>query len=193
MRINGIQSGYYPSQNIHRAKTGATAKSFAEQLNSGAASSAADANGGVEKEIRLHMPDEDTLVSGGHGNGLSYHIKYAANSSKDNPIAIVNGIDENGNEFERTIYLNEVNPYNATVMEIKALEAHVTGRRGGIGITSAGIVQATMGMGVNDRNNFVDALENFANGQIQVGEAEEARRYFELMQSFFDFYDAQKN
>ena len=34
------------------------------------------------------------------------------------------GVDENGKEFEQRIYINDVNPSNATVVEMRALEAH---------------------------------------------------------------------
>ena len=37
---------------------------------------------------------------------------------------LAKGVDENGKEFEQRIYINDVNPSNATVVEMRALEAH---------------------------------------------------------------------
>ena len=39
-------------------------------------------------------------------------------------ISIAKGVDENGNEFEKTIHINQINPKSATVVEMRALEAH---------------------------------------------------------------------
>ena len=37
---------------------------------------------------------------------------------------LAKGVDQNGKEFEQRIYINDVNPSNATVVEMRALEAH---------------------------------------------------------------------
>ena len=34
-------------------------------------------------------------------------------------------VDENGDEFEKAIHINEVNPRSASVVEMRALEAHM--------------------------------------------------------------------
>lgn len=69
--------------------------------------------------------DEDMLWTGGNGTGLSYYLKYAEDSTEDDPTIIAKGVDENGNEFEKTIHINEINPKSATVVEMRALEAHM--------------------------------------------------------------------
>ena len=56
---------------------------------------------------------DNMLWTGGNGTGLSYCLKYADDST-----------DENGKEFEQRIYINDVDPSNATVVEMRALEAH---------------------------------------------------------------------
>ncbi len=68
--------------------------------------------------------DEDMLWTGGNGTGLSYYLKYAEDSTEDDPTIIAKGVDENGNEFEKTIHINQINPKSATVVEMRALEAH---------------------------------------------------------------------
>ena len=67
---------------------------------------------------------DNMLWTGGNGTGLSYCLKYADDSTDENPVVLAKGVDENGKEFEQRIYINDVNPSNATVVEMRALEAH---------------------------------------------------------------------
>ena len=59
---------------------------------------------------------DNMLWTGGNGTGLSYCLKYADDSTDENPVVLAKGVDENGKEFEQRIYINDVNPSNATVM-----------------------------------------------------------------------------
>ena len=56
------------------------------------------------------------LWTGGNGTGLSYCLKYADDSTDENPVVLAKGVYENGKEFEQRIYINDVNPSNATVV-----------------------------------------------------------------------------
>ena len=67
---------------------------------------------------------DNMLWTGGNGTGLSYCLKYADDSTDENPVVLAKGVDENGKEFEQRIYFNDVDPSNATVVEMRALEAH---------------------------------------------------------------------
>ena len=67
---------------------------------------------------------DNMLWTGGNGTGLSYCLKYADDSTDENPVVLAKGVDENGKEFEQRIYINDVNPSSATVVEMRALEAH---------------------------------------------------------------------
>ena len=67
---------------------------------------------------------DNMLWTGGNGTGLSYCLKYADDSTDENPVVLAKGVDENGKEFEQGIYINDVDPSNATVVEMRALEAH---------------------------------------------------------------------
>ena len=68
----------------------------------------------------VHPPDREKACS----TGLSYCLKYADDSTDENPVVLAKGVDENGKEFEQRIYINDVDPSNATVVEMRALEAH---------------------------------------------------------------------
>ena len=62
------------------------------------------------------------------------------------------GVDENGKEFEQRIYINDVNPSNATVVEMRAVEAHYKVEKQG-GFTSLPLEAGNMGL--NDRRDFI--------------------------------------
>lgn len=48
---------------------------------------------------KVYLKTDDMLFSGGNGTGLSFYIKYAENSTADNPVLLAKGVDENGNEL----------------------------------------------------------------------------------------------
>ena len=43
---------------------------------------------------------DNMLWTGGNGTGLSYCLKYADDSTDENPVVLAKGVDENGKEFE---------------------------------------------------------------------------------------------
>ncbi|RAZ54750.1 hypothetical protein DK853_45885, partial [Klebsiella oxytoca] len=75
-------------------------------------------------------------------------IKYAEESTEENPVVIAKGVDENGKEFEQKININDINLRNASFVEMSALEAHCNVDRGN-SLTS--FPQETGRMGLNDR------------------------------------------
>ena len=95
---------------------------------------------------------DNMLWTGGNGTGLSYCLKYADDSTDENPVVLARGVDENGKEFEQRIYINDVNPSNATVVEMRALEAHYKVEKQG-GFTSLPLEAGNMGL--NDRRDFI--------------------------------------
>ena len=94
---------------------------------------------------------DNMLWTGGNGTGLSYCLKYADDSTDENPVVLAKGVDENGKEFEQRIYINDVNPSSATVVEMRALEAHYKVEKQG-GFTSLPLEAGNMGL--NDRRDF---------------------------------------
>ena len=116
-------------------------------------------NGKVFNNTRskqVYMMTDDMLYSGGNGTGLSFYIKYADESTEDNPIVVAKGVDENGKEFEQKISINDINPSNASIVEMRALESHYNVDKGG-GLTS--LPSGTGTMGLNDRRNFISMFE----------------------------------
>lgn len=105
---------------------------------------------------QVYMMTDDTLYSGGNGTGLSFCIKYADESTKDNPVVVAKGVDENGKEFEQKIAINDINPSSASLVEMRALESHYNVDKGG-GLTS--LPHGIGNLGLNDRCNFVSMFE----------------------------------
>lgn len=57
-------------------------------------------NSNIQKQV-VYLKTDDMLYSGGNGTGLSFYIKYADESSTDNPVVLAKGVDEKGNKFEQ--------------------------------------------------------------------------------------------
>ena len=77
-----------------------------------------------QTSVKVYLKTDDMLFSGGNGTGLSFYIKYAEESTEDNPVVIAKGIDENGKEFEEKININDIDLRNASYVEMSALEAY---------------------------------------------------------------------
>ncbi|EOS68858.1 hypothetical protein C818_02733 [Lachnospiraceae bacterium MD308] len=108
------------------------------------------------------------LFSGGNGrSGQEIHMKYDESSTEEDPVIRAWGIDSKGNEYERLIHVNEVDPQNATPVEMKALEEHLFATKDEV-ITSPGsrgigsILSSLSGFDVNEKLNFVQYMNEGA-------------------------------
>lgn len=63
--------------------------------------------------------------------GESANVYRAEGYSGENPLYLVKGIDENGNEYEQTIDVSKVNPNHCSYRELLALNAHTGNRSDG--------------------------------------------------------------
>ena len=174
MGINGISSGYYQAGYANSKTTKTTSEAgFSNRLNSIAG-----------KGHIVYMKTDDMLYSGGNGTGLSFYIKYAENSTEDDPIVIAKGVDENGNDFEKTIHINDINPQSATIVEMRALEAY-TGVEKKNGFSSLPLSSGNMGL--NDRRNFMDMFNKTISDLTTLNSQKAAAYYRYSMQAYWDF------
>ena len=94
-------------------------------------------------------------------------MKYDESSTEEDPVIRAWGIDSKGNEYERLIHVNEVDPQNATPVEMKALEEHLFATKDEV-ITSPGsrgigsILSSLSGFDVNEKLNFVQYMNEGA-------------------------------
>ncbi len=174
MSVSGIGATGYPTvgYGTKRTQQNTIGKSFAEQVNN------------VAKGHTVYMKTDDMLYSGGNGSGLSFYIKYAENSTDDDPTVVAKGVDEKGNEFEQTIHINKINPKAATIVEMRALEAY-TGVEKQFGFTS--LPMGTGSMGLNDRRDFMGMFENAINDMKLLSQKKAASYYQYSMQTYWDF------
>ena len=174
MGINGISTGYYQTGYTNNKTTKTAGTSFSNQVNNF-----------VGKGQTVYLKTDDMLYSGGNGTGLSFYLKYAENSTEDDPIVVAKGIDENGEEFEQTIHINKINPKCATYVEMHALEAHL-GVEKRFGYSSLPI-GGTGEMGLNDRADFMDLFEKAISDLTKLNEHRAAAYYRCSMQAYWDF------
>ena len=175
MNVDGIGATGYPAwQGARRTQQNTTGKNFAAQVN----------NVADTPKVYNIFTDEDMIWTGGNGTGLSYYLKYAEDSTEDDPTIIAKGVDENGDEFEKTIHINEVNPKSATVVEMRALEAHMGVKKLG-GFTSLPMEAGAMGL--NDRTDFMDMFQKQIGGMKLLIQKRTAAYYQYSMQAYWDF------
>lgn len=137
-----------------------------------------------KEQHKVYLKSDDMLYSGGNGSGLSFYIKYAQNSSKDNPMVIAKGVDENGKEFEQTIKINDINPSSSSIVEMRALEAYLNVDKGG-GISS--LPKESGFLGLNDRSDFLGMFENVIRDMNILGRHDLAMIYLKNLQIYSDF------
>lgn len=158
MAISGVNSTLSTYQYAHKIQRAKTSKSdFTGLLQNTAETSKGEISGStVGKGHIVYMKTPDRIYSGGNGTGLSFYIEYAKETSKEDPTVVAKGVDENGQEFEQIIHINDVNPKNASLVEMRALEAHYQADKG-MGLTS--FPHGTGNMGLHDRRDFFEMFE----------------------------------
>ncbi len=124
---------------------------------------------------------------GGNGTGLSYCLKYADDSTDENPVVLAKGVDENGKEFEQRIYINDVDPSNATVVEMRALEAHYKVEKQG-GFTSLPLEAGNMGL--NDRRDFISMFKKSIEDLNKLGRFDLSLLWTKSMDTYLNLPNA---
>jgi hypothetical protein len=123
------------------------------------------------------------LFSGGNGTGLSFYIKYAEESTEDNPVVIAKGVDENGKEFEEKININDINLRNASYVEMSALEAYYNVDKGN---SLSSFPQETGCMGLNDRCDFISSFEKVIQDMNKLGRYDLQMFYMRNMNTYLN-------
>lgn len=132
---------------------------------------------------KVYMKTEDMLYSGCNGTGLSFYIKYADESTEENPVVLAKGVDENGKEFEQKIFINKINPSCATVVEMRALEGHYKVEKQG-GLTSLPLEAGNMGL--NDRKDFMSMFEKNITDMKKLGRYDLSLLWMKSMDAYIN-------
>ena len=123
------------------------------------------------------------LFSGGNGTGLSFYIKYAEESTEDNPVVIAKGVDKNGKEFEEKININDINLRNASYVEMSALEAYYNVDKGN---SLSSFPQETGCMGLNDRCDLISSFEKVIQDMNKLGRYDLQMFYMRNMNTYLN-------
>ena len=123
------------------------------------------------------------LFSGGNGTGLSFYIKYAEESTEDNPVVIAKGVGENGKEFEEKININDINLRNASYVEMSALEAYYNVDKGN---SLSSFPQETGCMGLNDRCDLISSFEKVIQDMNKLGRYDLQMFYMRNMNTYLN-------
>lgn len=70
---------------------------------------------------------KSALYSGGMAIGSGFmnaQVNWSDNSTADNPIMLVTGVDVDGHSFEAEVAINKINPRSASVVEMFALNGY---------------------------------------------------------------------
>ena len=133
--------------------------------------------------MKVYLKTDDMLFSGGNGTGLSFYIKYAEESTEDNPVVIAKGVDENGKEFEEKININDINLRNASYVEMSALEAYYNVDRGN---SLSSFPPVTGCMGLNDRCDLISSFEKVIQDMNKLGRYDLQMFYMRNMNTYLN-------
>ena len=146
-----------------------------------------------QTSVKVYLKTDDMLFSGGNGTGLSFYIKYAEESTEDNPVVIAKGVDENGKEFEEKIkegkflehaeFVNDINLRNASYVEMSALEAYYDVDRGN-GLSS--FPEETGHMGLNERCDLISSFEKVIRDMNKLGRYDLQMFYMRNMNTYLN-------
>lgn len=133
--------------------------------------------------MKVYLKTDDMLFSGGNGTGLSFYIKYAEESTEDNPVVIAKGVDENGKEFEEKINISDINLRNASYVEMSALEAYYNVDKGN---SLSYFPQETGCMGLNDRCDLISSFEKVIQDMNKLGRYDLQMFYMRNMNTYLN-------
>lgn len=133
--------------------------------------------------MKVYLKTDDMLFSSGNGTGLSFYIKYAEESTEDNPVVIAKGVDENGKEFEEKININDINLRNASYVEMSALEAYYNVDKGN---SLSSFPQETGCMGLNDRCDLISSFEKVIQDMNKLGRYDLQMFYMRNMNTYLN-------
>lgn len=137
-----------------------------------------------KKAAVVYIKTDDMLYSGRNSTGLSFYIKYADGSTERNPMVTAMGVDENGYEFEQTISINKINPRNATIVEMRALEAYM-GVEKQYGFSSLPLCAGNMGL--YERRNFIDLFQKTIDDVTMLKQQRSIDYYKYSMRKYWNF------
>lgn len=148
------------------------------------------------KDYQLFIQEEEILYDEFMSNGLSFALAYSSNSTEDTPQIIAKGIDEKKQPFEKLINVNLVNPYKATIVEIRALETHIKKIDNTVKVNYLNsLLPSNIPItGVNEKVNYIEFLNNTINSVSSFTLTPDYKAFIESsIEIFLKRFNVQKN
>lgn len=118
------------------------------------------------KHIQLY---QDCLVSMGIGDGEEIHMKYDASSTDANPVIYAWGKNADGSEYQQKIHVNQIDPRNATAVEMIALNAHQG--KPPFSDEDIAITTAASAFGIHEKINYTQFIEDFLDMRLKASQS----------------------
>lgn len=130
---------------------------------------------------------KDFIALGGT-SAMNYAMWYAEESTEENPVIFARTIDAYGRELEQTFSLNDVDPHNATYLEMVALQVHY--RPG-----DDGIYRYPYGsdLGPTDRMDFVDGYKQLISKHRINHFYDDASRCQKTLDFYMDIFEKNRS
>ena len=113
-----------------------------------------------QTSMKVYLKTDDMLFSGGNGTGLSFYIKYAEESTDDNPVV-----------------------RNSSYVEMSALEAYYDVDRGN---SLSSFPQETGHMGLNERCDLISSFEKVIQDMNKLGKYDLQMFYMRNMNTYLN-------
>lgn len=135
--------------------------------------------------INLGWSDGATYAYG-TPNGNSFSIYKGEGYSSNEPWMYVNGIDEKGNEYEEKINAKEVNPNDASFVEIMALNSYLVDE-GTLKTESLGFFPRENADDLT-KQDYMSILQEWRNMQQSMGNLAGYKNFSDVCNAFKAFY-----
>ena len=138
------------------------------------------------------MFSTDALFSGGMAVGSGFmnaSVNWSVNSTEDNPIMLVRGTDVDGSQFEVEVAINNINPRNASVIELFALDGYAAANGQSASATRAAARESAMSVpnSFTPISNLFDALKEMIESQRFHGNIDGYVQYRDLLEFLSGF------
>ena len=124
----------------------------------------------------------------GSNVAMDYAMWYAEGSTEEDPVIFARTIDANGREMEQTFSLNDVDPHNATYLEMLALQVHYKPDDDGIYRYPYG-----SDLGPTDRMDFVDGYKQLISNHLINHFYDDASRCQKTLDFYMDIWEKNRS
>ncbi len=123
----------------------------------------------------------------GSNVAMDYAMWYAEGSTEENPVIFARTIDANGREMEQTFSLNDIDPHNATYLEMLALQVHYK--------PDEEICHFSQGsyLGPTDRMDFVDGYKQLISKHLINHFYDDASRCQKMLDFYMDIFEKNRS